>query len=333
MMIFASLAFFSSRTYILDQTYDQRIRYDCQIFFSKPLIRGTTDRLNELGYVSDATALPYYEADISFGGRTETAMINVLEPDSGLIGVYDRSGKPSPMPDKGIILEEHIARALGVSVGDEVLVDEHPMRVEGLSFQCVSRCQYISPSGASALGKEDLGTVICNIGEENEQALLEYLSDQENYLYTVFTRLSYQGSLKLLRAYDLAAWIIISFSILIGLVIVLNTTRTNLLEKKKELCILRTIGFQHGEISRSWFSQSILQFIVACVIGFPAGHFLAQAALDKITTPNREYIYANGIKEYILTALIVFLYMVVSHILAMHSMKKWNIVESVKEKE
>ena len=333
MMIFASLAFFSSRTYILDQTYDQRIRYDCQIFFSKPLIRGTTDRLNELGYVSDATALPYYEADISFGGRTEAAMINVLEPGPRLIGVYDRSGEPSPMPDEGIILEEHIAQALGASAGDEVLVDGHPMRVEGLSFQCVSRCQYISPSGASALGREDLGTVICNIGQEDEQALLEYLSDQENYLYTIFTRLSYQGSLKLLRAYDLAAWIIISFSVLIGLVIVLNTTRTNLLEKKKELCILRTIGFQHGEISRSWFSQSILQFIVACVIGFPAGHFLAQAALDQITTPNREYVYANGIKEYILTALIVFLYMTVSHILAMRSMKKWNIVESVKEKE
>ncbi|MBR4232558.1 MAG: FtsX-like permease family protein [Oscillospiraceae bacterium] len=333
MMIFASLAFFSSRSYVLSQTYDERIHYDCQIFYSKPLSRGTTDRLNALGYVSDVTALPYYLADISFGGRTETALINVLQPGSELVGVYDRSREPCPMPEEGIILEEHIAQALGASVGDEVLVDGRTMYVKGMSFQCISRCQYISPTGASALGKEDLGTVICNIGEKDEQKLLEFLSEQENYLYTVFTRLSYQGSLKLLRSYDLAAWVIISFSIVIGLVIVINTTRTNLLEKKKELCILRTIGFQHGEISRSWFFQSVLQFIVACILGFPAGHFLAQAALVQITTPTCEYVYANSIKEYVLTALIVFLYMTFSHILAMRSMKKWNIVESVKEKE
>ena len=270
---------------------------------------------------------------MSFNGRTENAVINVPRQGTPLLGFFDRSGNSIEIPPTGIVLEQHLADTLGVSVGDEVRVDGLPIRIEALSFQCVSRSQYVSPETAEKLGPEDLGAIICNIDEANEQYLLEYLSEQEGYLYTVFTRLAYDGSVRLLRSYDLCAWVIIMFAVVIGFVIVLNTARTNLLEKKKELCILRTLGFQNGEISRSWFSQSVLQFIAACILGFPAGRFVAQAALDNVTIPTREYIYANGAKEYILTAALVFLYVIVSHLAAMRTVKGWNIVESVKEKE
>ncbi len=333
MMIFASLAFFSSRTHILRETFDERIHYDCQIFFSGPISDDTVEGLEGLGYLRDVQELPWYNSEISFGGRTENAVVNAPQQGTTLLGIFDRSGGRIEVPPTGIVLEQHLADSLGASVGDEVLVDGQPIRVEVLSFQCVSRSQYVSAGTAADFGEEDLGAVICNIDEADEQELLEYLSEQEGYLYTVFTRLAYEGSVRLLRAYDLCAWVIIMFAVIIGFVIVLNTARTNLLEKKKELCILRTLGFQHGEISRSWFSQSVLQFIVACILGFPAGRLVAQAALENVTIPTRDYIYANGVKEYILTAALVFLYMIASHLAAMRTVKKWDIVESVKEKE
>ena len=43
-----------------------------------------------------------------------------------------------------------------------------------------------------------------------------------------------------------------------------------------------------------------------------------------------EFIHNN---EYIFTILIVLAYMVISHFIAMHSMKKWDMVESIKDKE
>lgn len=334
MMIFASLSFFTSRSFILRQMYDEQIRYDCQIFFSKPLAEDMVDKLNALDYVSDAQAMSCYQGEISFGDKTESGVINVLEDGTELVGIYDRSDTRLPLPGDGIILEEHLANSIGAKEGDVVLVNgSAALRVEAVSFACASRYQYISASGGAALGEPDIGTVILNIGEQDERALLGFLMEQEDYLYTVFTRLAYQGSLDVLRAYDLSAWIIISFAVIIGFIIVLNTTRTNLLEKKKELCVLRTLGFQVSDISKSWFSQSVIQFLASCVLGFPAGYYVALTALERLSTATREYVYANGTSEYILTALLVLAYIAVCHIFAMRGVRKWNIVESVKEKE
>lgn len=333
MMIFSSLAFITSKNYILHQMYEERIHYDCQIFFKNEPDDAFIEQLNTLGYVKDATKLPYFQSEISFGKQKEKAVINGLAADSKLVGVYGEKSRQLTIPQDGMILEKHLAQTLGVSAGDTVSVDGVDIQVTDISDQCISRFQYISPATAEKLGDVTFGSVICNISEKDEKKLLEFLSESSDYLYIVFTRMSLMGNEKIFRTYDLAAWIIIVFAIIIGLVIVINTAQTNLLEKKKQLCILRTLGFQHRDISRNWFIQSFLQFICSCVIGLPTGIYVAQVGLQMLSTEGREYVFANSLPEYLFTILLVFGYIVVSHLIAMQSMKRWDMVESVKDKE
>lgn len=333
MMIFSSLAFITSKNYLLHQLYDERIHYDCQIFFKENPTDDFMQEMSDLKFVKDVQRMPYYQADFTFKGKTKSAAINALDRQTELVGVYDRNDKKLAIPEQGIILETHLAEELGADVGDEVEIDGLKVRVAEISDQSISRFQYVSYEEAEKLGEITLGSVICNLSQSDEQKLLGFLTESDNYLYTVFTRLSYQGNEKIFRTYDLAAWIIIGFAIIIGLVIVINTAQTNLLEKKRELCVLRTLGFQHSEISRKWFVQSLLQFVFSCMAGLPSGMWIAQIGLQKLSTESREYVFANSWNEYIFTVVLVLAYMVVSHFIAMHSMKKWDLVESVKDKE
>ena len=333
MMIFSSLAFITSKNYLLHQLYDERIHYDCQIFFKEDPTDDFMQEMSQLDFVKDVQKMPYYQADFTFNGKTESAVVNGLEVNTELVGVYDRNDKKLAVPADGIILEKHLAEKLGADIGDTIDIDGVSVRIEEISDQSISRFQYMSYKAAEKLGNMTLGSVICNISENDEQKLLGFLTESDNYLYTVFTRLSYQGNEKIFRTYDLAAWIIIGFAIVIGLVIVINTAQTNLLEKKRELCVLRTLGFQHSEVSRKWFVQSFLQFVCSCIIGLPSGIYIAKIGLQKLSTEGREYVFANSFNEYIFTILLVFAYVAVSHIIAMQSMKKWDIVESVKDKE
>ena len=333
MMIFSSLAFITSKNHLLHQLYDERINYDCQIFFKQDPTDDLIKEMNELKFVRDVQRLPYYQADIKSGGKTKSAVINALDRQTQLVGVYDRYDKKIDIPEQGIILEKHLAEELGVDIGDTVDINGISVKIAEISDQSINRFQYISYEGAEKLGDVTLGSVICNISEDDEQKLLEFLTGNDDYLYAVFTRLSYQGNEKIFKTYDLAAWIIIGFAIVIGLVIVINTAQTNLLEKKRELCVLRTLGFQHSEVSRKWFVQSFLQFIFSCMIGLPTGIYIAKTALMKLSTEGREYVFANSFTEYLFTVLLVLAYIVVSHFIAMNSMKKWDMVESVKDKE
>lgn len=333
MMIFSSLAFITSKNHILKEMYTDRIHYDCQLFFKEQPDDEYREKLASLDYVSDLQSLRYYESELEFNGKKESVVVNALEDGTDQIRIFNERGERMSAPNDGIILEAHAAERLGAKVGDSVKVDGVPFTVEGVSSQSVSWTQYISEAAAQRLKTESLGCYILDIDESHEEALLSELTSSDNYLYSVFTRLSFAGNEKIFKTYDLASMIIIGFAIIIGLTIVYNTTQTNLLERKKELCVLRTLGFQRSEISRSWFAQSLLQFLCSLAIGLPLGVVIARVALSKLSTEGREYVFANGPKEYLITALIVFAYILLSHLLAMRSVKRWNLVENVKEKE
>ncbi len=333
MMIFSSLAFITSKNYLLHQLYDERINYDCQIFFKEDPTDEFIKELNDLEFVTQVHRLPYYKADISYGKNSKSAVINAIDSNNDLVGVYDLNDTKLDIPESGIVLERHLAQELGAGKGDTVKIDGKEFKIAELSDQCISRVQYVSTETAKKLGDSTFGSVICKISEKDEQKLQEFLTKNNSYLYSVFTRLSYQSNEKIFKTYDLAAWIIIGFAIVIGLVIVINTAQTNLLEKKRELCVLRTLGFRHGEISLKWFVQSIFQFVFSCLIGLPSGVYIAKTALFRLSTEGREYVFANSFSEYVFTVLLVLLYIIVSHFIAMNSMKRWDLVESVKDKE
>ena len=333
MMIFASLAFSTSKSYALHQLYDLRIRYDCQIFYSEQPGEEELEKLRELPFVRNVEPLLYYEADISANGKTKKTVLNGIEPDTELVGVYGPKEERLKIQDEGVILENHFAEYLGVKKGDTVYIDGLPFRVTDVSEQNLSRFQYVSTASAEKLGMGSLGSVILNIDEKDEQELLSFLMDREGYLFSVFTRLAFMGNEKVFNTYDIASGVIVGFAIIIGLTIVFNTAQTNLLEKKKELCILRTLGFPHTEISASWFMQSFVQFLLSCAVGLPLGIHIAKIALFKLSDDYREFVFANSFKEYSLTILLVFAYIVLSHVIAMNALKRWDIVETVKEKE
>ena len=334
MMILSSFSFITSKNEILRQMFDERIHYDCQVFLTKAPDEELITEMNALPYVRDAQGIRYYTEDITFNGKTETAVsVNAVPEETELLTIYGALKTPVSVPHEGVILEKHTAEKIGAKAGDTVLIGETPVRVEDITDQSVSRFQYISLHQADALKESPLGAVILNIAEKDEQELLGYITGRSDYLYCVFTHVLFASNDKTFATYDMAAWIIIGFAVVIGLVIVVNTAQTNLLEQKKELCILRTLGFQHGELSRNWFVQSFLHFLFACAVGLPAGGIIARAALRQLNTPGREYVYANGVKEYLFTAAIVFGYILVSHFISMHTLKKWDIVESVKDKE
>ena len=340
MIIFASLSFIASKNTILTELFEKQIHYDCQVFLKDAPDKAFTEELEALDYVSGILQTDCYTSDISFQGHTETASVNALPEDTDMIRIFGTKNEPLSVPSEGILLEKHLAAELGAVPGDFVLVDGVRMEVAGISNQNVNRSQYISARQAEKLGEPAIRTILIRTEETDETAAVEgehsvqaLLAGRDDYLHCVFTRLFRNGTEKGFAFYDLAAWIIIGFAVLIGLIIVVNTMQTNLLEQKKELCVLRTLGFSHRFVSAKLFLQSLLYFVFSCIIGTPLGAVFAVTALRQLATKEQEYPFASGIAECLLTAGLLFGCIVLSHLISSRSMKKWNIVEIVKEKE
>ena len=332
-IIFAAQAFIASKNYLVHQEFDMRLAYDCQVFFSEDPDEQTLEELGELDYVRDLQRVGYYACTIYGNDSEQSATVDALPADSDLVGIYDAHGQRLAVPEHGIVLDDHLAAELGVGVGDTVMVQDAPLRVEALSHQDSNRVQYVSLETMSRLGEPSIGCIICRIDPADQQRLMRALSERDDYVLAVFTDVLRRSTERLHATYDLSAWILTIFAVIIGSLVVFNVMQANMLERKRELCVLRTLGFGHGELSRGLLWQTMLYVGLACAVGLPAGRLVALRALEIISTPDRTFAYASGPMEYAVTITIVLLLAVVSHMIAMRGMRAWDINEGVKDKE
>ena len=332
-LIFSSMSFIASKEVIVSQLFDQRIFYDCEVFTSEGKENAIAETLNALDYVEHAEASRTYFKEVSFQENVKQVMISSIPKKSDMTGVIDSSGNRIMPEEAGIVMDRYTAKEIGAGAGDLVIIDNIPVRITELSDQYISRIQYVSEAQADLFGKESIGTVLVRLPKEKEEELRHYLSEQDGYLYTIFTGSLKAGIENLYETYDLYAWILVGFSVVIGFLIVFNITETTLLEQKKELCVLRTLGFSVTEIGRNLFSQSVLRFLGSLMIGLPIGAKIAEYGLSLLKSMDRDFPYASGIKEYAVTAGIVLLYILISHYVSILRMNSWDIVESVKDKE
>ena len=332
-IIFAAQAFIASKNHLVHQEFDQRLAYDCQVFLSQDPDEKTLEQIGELDYVRDLQRVGFYTCTISGAGGEQSATVNALPTNTDLVGIYDAQGQRIAVPDSGIVLDDHSAYQLGVGVGDTVMVQGAPLRVEALSHQDSNRVQYVSLETMPMLGEASIGCVLCRVDPADQQRLMEALSERDDYVLAVFTDVLRSSTERLHATYDMSAWILTSFAIVIGALVIFNVMQANMLERRRELCVLRTLGFGHGELSRALLWQTMLYVGLACVLGLPAGKLIALRALAIISSPDRAFAYANGPAEYAITIAIVLLYAVISHLIAMRSMRAWDINEGVKDKE
>ena len=333
MMVFSAFAFGASKDKILVSYYEDRINYDCEAFFAYEPPADKIGNMKELGILGVPESVRYYKKIISFGGISEEAVFQAIPKDTDKVRILDSDEKEIRLKDDGIILESHLAEKLGLKVGDAVTIEGESFLLTGISLQHEGRVQYISTEAAERLGKPMIYSVIMNVEKKQQVALSQRLSGIEGYVFASFVDRNYQYWKNGFAAFTACVVAIILFSILIGYVIITNTLRANLLEQKRELCILRTLGFQCSELSFRLFFQTAIYYICACLIGIPMGAFVAKTAFIQMETEGRSYPFVNEPYLYLQTIILVLGYLTIGHIMSMRTLKKWDIVESVKDKE
>ena len=333
MLIVASFAIITSKNYILKETFETRTHYDSQVFFNSSPNPALLHEIENLDNVESIEKVKIYHSKIEKNGKSETAIINAIPENSKCVNIFNTKNKEIYVKKDGIILEKNVADKLNVRIGDTVCIDGKDFKVTEISSQCLNKTSYISLDSSNKIGNGIIDTIYVNIQDGTDQELIKFLSEKDEYVYSVFVKTIHNKYIRTFQSYDIAAWINIIFAILIGGFIVFNTVITNILDNLKKLCIIRVLGFQFSEISRKCFVQILIKFFIAGFIGIFTGSVIAKKLLRSVCTVRMEYKYVNGFKEYFISIIIVFLFLMASHILAMRMFKKWNIEEMIKEKE
>ena len=328
-LIFSSLAYVASKDKIFNNYFDERINYDAQVFKKGNISDEYLNKIRSLKYVKKADLLRYFNVTIQNNGKEVDTVINALDNTNDYIRFYDKNNNLIKYPENGIVLEEHVANSLGLKKNDEVEINGVKFKIVDISFQSMGRVNYISLSDSYKLNSS-FDTIIMKMDNSKKDKLLEEVSKDNDYIYTLFNDNLKEYNKKIFDSYTIPSIIIIIFSLIIGYIIIINLNTYNIIDQKRNLSIFKTQGFSYKEISKNWFIQSIIQCIISVIIGLPIGVILSKIMLKTVSSPRREFIYASGIKEVIITVVLLFIYIYVSHKKSMSKFKKIDIIEEVK---
>ena len=331
-IIFTSIAALWSFRSALNNTFDKYIRYEAQVVFaSEPY--NFEEELKDYNIIGaeDYEQTKYAAPVLSYNGKEETIALQGLKIGSNKVNIPISKKETRDIPQEGVVINMITAEALGIKEGDIVQIDTHDVKVAYISkleAYNVSFCniehidEYANNTVISYLiNGVDKEKLVSQVTNYHFDAMVTLTNDQRNYFESKFQTL------------EMCCIVFIVFSIGLGVLIVSLMMQTSLMEQKRDLCIMRSVGFSMAQISGIWSFVTLLQFILSMIFAIPLAFLSTHIFLTLVNTNTAMVLsYANGL-HVLMTIGIVGLFLTGSHFACMRIVKKLNIAENTKNRE
>lgn len=332
-LIFFAFSIMESKNTMMDQLFKTRLNYDVQVYFDN---MPTDDEVNLLFPSDDEditakTLIKYLPSEMvnTRNDKKTTALINGIKTEQDLVRVVSDYQNIISIPEHGIILSTYHAHLLDAKVGDVIKANEVELTVASISKEYLYQVSYTNFDDYTP--EYARGSLLLQVKDQN--AFFNKYKDKEHVTYIALSNNIHREFNDRLSAFEISSALLVFMAIVVGFMIVFNMMQTNLKEQKRSFATMRTLGYQRSSISGANLIVSIFQFIIAMCLAIPIGMLMSKYLLNAISVPNQIYPFPLTWTMYVLSILLVLLFLLVSHFLVMSTMRKWNLPESVKERE
>ena len=340
-MILVSLSLGESKKAILNQLFETRMNYNVQVYLNdmpddeEEFINNNFKDIdgNLDSNIKDMTLIKYSAFKFENGNKEIIGLVNGVKSDQKLLYVVDNYDKKISIPNEGIVLSNHFAKKLGANVGDTIIVNGVEIKVSKISNEFIYQVNYISYDNFDTIAgtSKYQGSLLVNA--KNENKFFSKYSSVEEIDYIAFNSVIKAEYSDRFIAFDISAAVLTGIALIMGFMIVFNMIQTNLKEQKRTFATMRTLGYQRSSISIANLINNLFQYFVAMIFAIPMGIGIGHILLNSISTSEQTFPYPKTIIIYFLCMLMVLAFLLVSHFVAMHDMKKWNLPSAIKERE
>lgn len=331
-LIFVALSLGESKTAMMDQLFKTRLDYDVQVYFDNLPDEGFIDStFSNDENIASKTLIKYLPSEMvnPKNNKKATGLINGVKTNQNLIHVIGDHQHIIPIPEHGIVLSTYHAHLLDAEIGDAIYANDVELTVMAISNEYLYQVSYTNFDEYTP--EFSRGSLLVKV--DDEESFFKKYKDTEHVTYISYTEIIHGEYDDRLAAFNISSVILTIMSIIVGFMIVFNMMQTNLKEQKRTFATMRTLGYQQKSISLANLTMSIIQFLLAMVFAIPIGILLSKGLLTSISVPDQIYPFTNAWSPYVFSILIVLSFLLLSHFLVMSTMRRWNLPETVKERE
>lgn len=313
----------------------------------------TQEKQDVMNQMEDNTEIEAYaevlmkQFTLEGNGEEQEVYLFIMEDLSKLeqfIKLRDRTTQEAyTLNDEGIILTEKIAKLLGVSEGDTVLLKDEDMgnvevTISHITENYMTHYLYMTPALYEKLyGQEpNYNSIIFQSVQEDEEALNaigEELLENDSIVNLSYTSSLEQRVNDMLGSLDIVIFVLIVSAGMLAFVVLYNLNNINVNERKRELATLKVLGFYDGEVSAYMYRENILLTVIGSAVGVLFGILLHRYII--VTVEIDICMFGRNINgmSYLYSILFTFGFSLIVNIFMHFKLKKIDMVESLKSVE
>lgn len=335
---------------ILTKQYDEITPYNASVGLSDGItgdeLDAVTRTLEDSGLVKSYLASYQSTVDVdSEEGVAEGVNLFAVE-DMDAFGEYIHlrhrtDGAPVALPEDGIVITEKLSELLEVGVGDSITIDGDrrvEVTVGDIAENYVYHYIYLTGDCYEELfgDRPVQNSIMLNFNGDSDQVSdrvstqLMRLSGVSSYTHIAYIRDTFTDSM---ASIDYAVVIIIISAAALAFVVLYNLTNINITERMRELATLKVLGFYDREVSAYVYRENIFLTIFGIALGLAGGRLLHAWLVRTVEINMVMFGRTAAPSSYVLAAALTAVFSIIVNIVAHHSLKKIDMVESLKTVE
>lgn len=171
------------------------------------------------------------------------------------------------------------------------------------------------------------------LNEAEKLELSKELLETNNVLNVIYSNELIATAEDMLGSLNKVVYILVILSMILSFVVLYNLSNINMQERKREISTLKVLGFYDNEVDSYITSENIILTIIGIIIGLVLGYFLAMIVTKTVEIDRIRFIYGVKLLSYILTSLFSIIFTFIVNFIAHFSLRKIDMIESLKSVE
>lgn len=245
-----------------------------------------------------------------------------------------KTGAPSEPSDDGILIQRRIAETYGIDMGSsfEITIDgtrTASVAVAGIFEHYVGRPMVMSPACYERLFGEACtpNAFFVRLGGASASALEEQLRSVEGFASITSAdsgKAVFEASTGVLNT--LVALFIFMAAVMAG-VVLMNLTSIYVLQKKRELTIMRINGFTVKEVVGYMLRETVLTTTLGILIGMAAGSAIAYKIIRTLEQVFLQFDRGLSVPAWMIGAAMTVLFTVLVNMVALRPVKRLKLTD------
>ena len=137
----------------------------------------------------------------------------------------------------------------------------------------------------------------------------------------------------MIKSLDLIIAVLIILAAALSFVVLYNLSNINITERKREIATLKVLGFYNKEVDNYITRENLILTILGIIPGCVLGYFLMFITIGTVEMENTRFLRTIAPISYLYSGIIALIFTFIVNFVTHYSLKKIDMIESLKSVE